>query len=110
MKTIDAQEFCDDACRFLASDEVITIERDGEPVGYYLPTANGRRDPVPEAERSAAIDESLARFEKLMEEILDRTGMTEDEFARYFDLNEPLPEQSKEQRATLGEAEHAVGG
>jgi hypothetical protein len=110
MKRVGVREFRDHATKYLAGDEPLTIERHGEPIGYYFPVGNGRRDPEQEAERRKRIDESNARFEALMRKILERTGMTEDEFARYFDLNEPLPDLPVDQNRSLDEAGHATGG
>jgi hypothetical protein len=110
MRRIAVRDFTDNPTKYLVGNEPVAIERFGEPIGYYFPVAVERHDPVAEAERSAKVAESLVRFEKLMQEILDRTGMTEDEFARYFDLNEPFPEEPVEPRATPVEAEHAASG
>jgi hypothetical protein len=110
MRRVGVREFRDHATRYLAGNEPLTIERHGEPIGYYFPVVTERRDPVAEAERRAKINESIERFDKLMQEVFARTGMTEDEFARYFDLNEPFPEPDGDASLTKTEAEHAVGG
>lgn len=109
MKRVGVREFRDHATRYLAGKEPLTIERHGEPIGYYFPVANERRDPEHELARRARIEAEDARFAKLMQEIFERTGMTEDEFARYFDLNQPFPDDLQGSNLTPAEAEHAVG-
>jgi hypothetical protein len=37
MKNIEVNDFQDNVIDYLAGDEVLTIERDGKPIGYYLP-------------------------------------------------------------------------
>jgi hypothetical protein len=84
MRRAEAQEFCDNACQFVEGDEVITIERDGEPFGYYIP-ARVVSEPVRK-------ERAFERLGEVVQQILDRTGMTEDELARLFDLSVPLDE------------------
>jgi hypothetical protein len=56
---------------FLSSREMLVVERDGKTIGFYIPiTAKDRS-----AGRAALED-----FENVMNGILERTGMTEDEF------------------------------
>jgi hypothetical protein len=92
MKWVGVRAFRDHATKYLAGDEPLAIERHGEPIGYYFPVAVERRDPEAEAARRQRLQESIAALEKTIQEVLDRTGMTEDELADLFDPNIPLPE------------------
>jgi antitoxin (DNA-binding transcriptional repressor) of toxin-antitoxin stability system len=83
MKRVGVREFRDHATQYLASDEVLAIERHGQPIGFYIPTGKSRQ---------ASFQEALARLEQTVRQVLAETGMNEDELARLFDLNEPLPE------------------
>jgi hypothetical protein len=84
MKRIGVREFRDHATQYLAGDEVLAIERNGQPIGFYIPTGKSRQE---------SFQEALAQLEQTVQQVLARTGMTEDELARLFDLNQPLPEE-----------------
>jgi hypothetical protein len=87
MKRVGVREFRDHATQYLASDEVLAIERHGQPIGFYIPTGKSRQENFQEA---------LARLEQTVGQVLAETGMSEDQLARLFDLNEPLPEERAE--------------
>lgn len=107
IKRIDAAEFAADAATYLAAGEPLDIEQDGRVIGRYRPapvaaasTQAGAPPPNGHATNGAAVDEvaSNAEFEELsdrlqrtLDEIYARTGMTEEEFASYFDLTKPFP-------------------
>jgi antitoxin (DNA-binding transcriptional repressor) of toxin-antitoxin stability system len=84
VKHIDIEEFCRHASDFLVSGEAVTIVRDGEAMGMFVPSEEIRR---------ARLKEALDRLGETVQKILDETGMTEDELARLFDLNRPLPDE-----------------
>jgi hypothetical protein len=81
VKKVGIREFRDHATQYLAGDEVLAIERHGEPIGFYIPTGRSRQ---------VSIDEALENLERTVRRVLAETGMSEDELARLFDLNEPL--------------------
>ncbi len=78
MKRVGVREFRDHATQYLA------IERHGQPIGFYIPTGKSRQENFQEA---------LARLEQTVGQVLAETGLSEDQLARLFDLNEPLPEE-----------------
>ncbi|HKG24371.1 MAG TPA: hypothetical protein VKB09_01935 [Thermomicrobiales bacterium] len=82
MKSIEVGEFQDHIVEYLSGHEVLTIERDGKALGYYLP-ANVTPQPVRQ-------NRALDQLGETVQRILDETGMTEDELVRRFDLSEPL--------------------
>jgi hypothetical protein len=84
VKHIDIEEFCGRASDFLAGGETVTIVRNGEAMGMFVPSEEIRR---------ARLNEALDRLGETVQQILDRTGMTEDELVRFFDLNQPLPDE-----------------
>ena len=73
MRTIGVREFRDQATSLLASDETLIVERHGEPIGFYVPiTAKDRR-----AGRKA-----LGRLGSIVDDILAKSGVDEDELVR----------------------------
>lgn len=87
MKKVGVRMFRDHATQYLAGDEVLAVERHGEPIGFYIPTGKGRR---------VSFDEALGRLEQTVQQVLAETGMSEEDLSRLFDLNEPLPEPTHE--------------
>ena len=80
MKTIGVREFRDQASALLASGETLAIERHGRPIGFYVP--------IKAVDRKAG-KEAMDKFGALIEEILEQTGMTEDELAEAFTAGWP---------------------
>ena len=85
MKRVGIREFRDHATRYLADDEVLAIERNGQPIGFYIPTAASRRETFAQA---------LERLELTVRQVLAETGLSEEELSRLYDLNEPPPDPS----------------
>jgi len=71
MKHVGVREFRDHATQYLATSEPLAIERHGRVIGFYFPVKPDKH----EARRA------LARLDATVDEILQRTGMTEDELA-----------------------------
>jgi len=84
MKRVGVRDFRDHATQYLAGDDVLLVERHGQPVGLYIPT---KSDPY--RDRVAAVQQ----LRDTVEQILQRTGLTEDELADLFDLSKPLPDE-----------------
>jgi antitoxin (DNA-binding transcriptional repressor) of toxin-antitoxin stability system len=94
MKRVGIREFRDNATKYLAGNEALTIERHGEPIGVYIPTGADR------AARQARAAEAMARLEQTIERILAETGWTEDELSQVFDLSIPESELVIPERRT----------
>lgn len=77
-----AQEFRERAARYFAGKDVVAIEQNGKVVGYYIPRP--KRDDEAGRRAIAELQEAVAR-------VMEETGLSEDELARIFDLNEPYP-------------------
>ena len=87
MKRIGVREFRDHATTYLAGDDVLAIERHGQPIGFYIPTAAGTQEQFLQA---------LARLEQTIAEIRSETGLSEEELSSLFDIREPLPAGSQQ--------------
>jgi hypothetical protein len=91
MRRVEAEEFERHPERYLASDEAIQVERDGEVLGVFWPRVREPALPLP-GEVSPDAKEAMRDLEKAVQRVLDETGLTEDELADLFDLNKPLPD------------------
>jgi hypothetical protein len=96
IKRVPAEEFAEHAAEYLEGDEAVSIEKNGEVIGRYVPEPNGHavngvaaikpmRKDTPEARAS------LEALRQTLQEIYDETGMTEEELASYFDMTKPFP-------------------
>lgn len=101
MKKVGVREFRDHATKYLASDEVLAIDRHGRTIGFYVPTAH---------KPGAEFHESLKRLEDTVQKFLTETGLTENELADLFDLTKPLPETIPSRRRTKPAKLNATGG
>lgn len=97
MKHIGVREFRDHATHYLAGDEVLAVERHGQPIGFYIPTV---------ANRQESFAQALEQLEQTVRDVIAKTGLSEDELSHLFDVNEPLPERAPRQK--LGRARKAV--
>ena len=116
MKRVPADEFARHAAEYLEGFEIVSVEKDGEIIGRYVPAPNGhaqngtgpRAEPrrygeLSEAELLRELEkgispEDLARIrktEEMLKAIYDEAGMTEEEFAAYFDMTKPFPYDGK---------------
>ncbi len=100
MKRVGVREFRDHATQYLAGNEVLTIERHGQPIGFYIPTG---------ASPQESFAQALERLERTVQRVVAETGLTEEELSRLFDLNQPVPNQPRRRRATPRGAAHAAG-
>lgn len=71
MRNVGVRDFRDHATKYLAGDQPLAVERHGKVIGLYFPV----RADKDEARRA------LDRIETTVDELLARTGMTEQEFA-----------------------------
>jgi antitoxin (DNA-binding transcriptional repressor) of toxin-antitoxin stability system len=82
LKEVGVREFRDHATLYLSGSEPIGVTKNGHIIGNYVPL---KRD---EERVRRAVD----RLEQAVNQVLEETGMTEDELADVFDLSKPLPE------------------
>lgn len=73
MRSVGVREFRDRASSLMGEGETLVIERHGEPIGFFVPiSAKDRR----------AGREALGRLGRAVDELLERTGLGEDELVR----------------------------
>lgn len=78
MRHVGVREFRDKATTYLSGGEILTVERHGKPIGYYIPIHH-----ADEEETRRALDE----FETAVQQFLDATGITREELADALDLS-----------------------
>jgi hypothetical protein len=106
MKRVPADEFARHAAEYLEGTETVSVEKNGEVIGRYVPVPNGRAanrttsngqslsHPHEDFDWSTVRPESratLERLQRVLQEVYAETGMTEDELADYFDMTKPFP-------------------
>ena len=94
MKRIGVREFRDHATQYLAGDEALVIERNGQPIGVYIPTSASSDSLRPERWAQA-----LERLDQTVQRVLAETGLSEEDVSRLYDLNQPLPDRPVAVRA-----------
>lgn len=73
MRSIGIREFRDQATQLMASGETLIVERHGEPIGFFVPIVAIDR-PAGEA--------ALGRLGRIVDEVLERTQLTEDQLVK----------------------------
>ena len=76
MKRVGVREFKEKATALIAEADTLVIEKHGKPVGFYIPLRQKDK---------AQAREAAERLEQVLEGILQRTGMTREEFDRAWD-------------------------
>lgn len=82
MKEVGVKEFRDHATTYLSGNEPLAVSKHGHVIGFYLPV---KRD---QERINRAVDKLAETVRKAREEV----GMSEEEFAEFFDLSRPVPE------------------
>jgi hypothetical protein len=100
MKRVGIREFRDRATQYLAGDEVLAIERHGQPIGFYIPTPS----PAPD------LAQALERLEQTVRRVVDETGISEEELSRLYDPSRPVPARPRPRRAGRTTSARAAGG
>ena len=83
LKHVGVREFRDRATPYLSGRAILTVERHGRPIGFYIPI---RR--VDEDEARLALE----RLREAVHRVLDESCMTEEELSDALDLNRPVDE------------------
>ena len=81
MKNIGVREFRDHATRYLAGPEPVAVNRHGKVIGFYIPL---RRD-------EDEVRHAVAQLGRAVEQVIDETGLSEDELAGLLDTRRPFP-------------------
>ena len=82
MKNIGVREFRDHATKYLAGPEPVAVNRHGKVIGFYIPL---RRD-------EDEVRHAVAQLSKAVEQVIDETGISEDDLAGLFDTRRSFPE------------------
>ncbi len=86
MRVIGVREFRDQASSVLGGNELVRVERNGEPIGFYVPLVPVDR---------AAAREAVERQIEMLEYLHARTGLTEEEFIREIMGDDYVPEDDE---------------
>ncbi len=86
MRVIGVREFRDLASSVLNGDELVRVERNGEPIGFYVPLM-----PVDRAVQAEAVERQL----EMLAYIRAKTGLTEEEFVREVMGDDYVPEDDE---------------
>jgi NADH:ubiquinone oxidoreductase subunit B-like Fe-S oxidoreductase len=100
MKRVGIREFRDHATQYLAGDEALAIERHGQPIGFYIPTAAGRQESFAQA---------LEQLEKAVKQVLAETGLSEEALSQLYDIREPVPQRAHDGKREAVLDEHGPG-
>ena len=82
VKSIGVREFRNNASTYLSGSETIAVNRHGKVIGFYIPLERDEDE----------VRRAVARLGAAVGQVLEETGMTEEELARVFDLRQPMPE------------------
>lgn len=80
MRHVGVREFRDKATTYLSGNEILTVEKHGQPIGFYIPVR-----PYDEEKTRRALE----RFNAAIDRLLDESGMTVDELSDFLDLSKP---------------------
>jgi antitoxin (DNA-binding transcriptional repressor) of toxin-antitoxin stability system len=95
MRRVGVREFRNHATQYLAGDDVLAIERHGQPIGFYIPTR---------ASRQESFAQALERLEQTVQRVLADTGLSDEELSRLYDLGEPVPDRPRRREAVEARA------
>ena len=70
MRHVGIREFKNQATAMVNAGETLVIERHGTPIGFYVPI---------DAKDRAAGREALGRLGRVVDDVLERTGLDEDQ-------------------------------
>jgi len=96
MKRVPADEFARHAAEYLEGSETVSVEKDGEVIGRYVPAPNGHvvdganGDDDRDRKRGEA-RAAFGRLQQVLQRVYARTGMTEDELVELLDPSKPFP-------------------
>ena len=82
VKSIGVREFRNNASTYLSGSETIAVNRHGKVIGFYIPLERDEDE----------VRRAVAQLGAAVGQVLEETGMTEEELARVFDLRRPMPE------------------
>jgi hypothetical protein len=95
IKRVPVEEFAEHAAEYLEGHDAVTIEKDGQVIGRYVPEPNGHATndvAITRNHRKGSPEARAARerLEHMLQEMYARTGLTEDEFVAAFLADDPV--------------------
>ena len=75
MRTVGIRQFRDQATGLMKLGETIRIERNGQPIGFFVPL------PTPKRDRGEVL-QSLDRVGEVVGRVLDQTGLDEEDLVQ----------------------------
>lgn len=76
LKTVGVREFRDHATTYLSGSDPVAVSKHGRVVGFYIPLQRDEDE----------VRRALARLGETVSQVLDETGLFEEELAQMFDL------------------------
>ena len=76
LKNVGVREFRDHATSYLSGHNPVAISKHGRVIGFYIPLDRDEDE----------VRRAVARLGETVEQVLDETGLTEDELAGLVDL------------------------
>ena len=84
---IGVREFRNNTSTYLSGSETIAVNRNGKVIGFYIPLAY-----IPLERDEDEVRRAVAKLGVAVGQVLEETGMTEEELAKVFELRRPMPE------------------
>jgi len=81
MKSVGVREFRDHATTYLSGTDPVAVSKHGQVIGFYIPLERDEDE----------VRRDVVKLGEAVEQVLQETGMNEEELARLFDLRRPLP-------------------
>lgn len=94
MKHVGVREFRDRASDYLKNSEPLAVERHGKLIGFYIPVEK------PGATEAQEFGAALSRLDATVRQVLEESGMTEDELAHAFALGNGATDRGEANEAT----------
>ncbi len=79
---IGVREFRNNTSTYLSGSETIAVNRNGKVIGFYIPLERDEDE----------VRRAVAKLGVAVGQVLEETGMTEEELAKVFELRRPMPE------------------
>ena len=79
LKNVGVREFRDHATSYLSGSDPIAVSKHGRVIGFYLPVERDE-DEIPRA---------VAKLGATVEQVLEESGLSEEELAALLDLRSP---------------------
>jgi antitoxin (DNA-binding transcriptional repressor) of toxin-antitoxin stability system len=76
LKTVGVREFRDHATTYLSGSDPVAVSKHGRVVGFYIPLQRDEDE----------VRRALAQLGETVGQVLEETGLSEEELAQMFDM------------------------